>query len=186
MLTEISWHHTIGCEDVDLGRIGANMSELKACDLFGGREAVIKKMTDAFKEAWPKEKDRSEDIIMDLSYLGVSPRAIDKVMSGEAMVDYDLFERMAHWLNISLMNVLGEPVFDENSRAAWEKQMVVEPIFSTGPAVTLEIYILLRLIDETSDKDSELLKEWWRQTPEELREGFRRQQESLAKSSGCA
>jgi hypothetical protein len=169
------------------------MRELKACDLYGGRERVIKALTDAFRAAWPKAKGESEDIIRDLSYLDVSPSAIEKVMAGEAMVDYDLFSRMSGWLDLNIWEVVGEPMFDDahgaNSRAEWSLEMERHPMFSTGPDVDMRMYVSLVMIHEICgnkrDENGQihLREEWWRPTKEEQADGWRRMMDDAKK--GC-
>jgi hypothetical protein len=60
------------------------------------------------------------------------------------------------------LTLVGKPKFTKESKKYWEKMMIKSPMYSTGPSVSLNMYVGLLLLGTISHKD-----EWWVEKPEE-------------------
>jgi hypothetical protein len=140
------------------------MRELKASDLYGGRDKVMQAMREAVRNGLSKV---SPEVLWEIkNYLPVSSSAIDRIINMEDVeVDYDLFSMLHGCCDSDIWDVVGKPNFDEMSKALWEAEMVKNPMISTGPSINLNMYVSCCLMREIG---SNFREEWWRETAEDF------------------
>lgn len=151
------------------------MRELKAADLYGGKEKIMKAMREIIRERL--SNFTPEELWEVQNYLPIGSGVIHKIknLKEDVEVDYDLFSMFSVCCDVIIWDVVGKPVFDEKSKAFWENQMIENPMLSTGLVIDLDMYVSCVLISEIGSK--EFKNEWWRETTEDFIEKVKNIQE---------
>lgn len=144
---------------------------MKASDLYGGRDRLIILMTSAVKEALAAMSEDSRKEIE--NNLPISFDVIPGILSGNKQITYDLFVWFVGCLDLRTWDILGKPVFTEEIQKMWESEMIRYPMVSSGPPITLNMYVHCRLIQELCDSEN-YRKEWWREKDGDYLEKIRR------------
>jgi len=130
------------------------------CGLFGGRDTILRKMTQLVKDNLLK-KPMEFIVYLEKELSLPSGSLLDIVTSGET-VDLSLFQRLSGPLDLSLFEALGSPVFHDQELAYWESQQAQNPMLiaaSMGTShedqkennsIALNLYVTFRALKELS------------------------------------
>ena len=145
-------------------------TKANASDLYGGKENIFKKLNDAVRSKLAKIKEENAQELE--RYIPISLGALSKLKSGEKDVDGGLFDLIQMSLDLDLYDIVGKPVFSDESRKYWEQRMIDSPMISTGPAVTLDLYVYLIMGTEICSDPFAKQGRWWEETAEDRRKKF--------------
>jgi len=133
---------------------------VEALGLFGGREAVVDRMTSKFTEGLRNLQYWEIELWQDSLALGI---CLFDFASGDQppdKVDFETFSKLSGPLGLSTAEILGPAKFSDESKPWWERQVKERPLYVAGclgrtgtapaPAVLEDIdaYVLFRAIQE--------------------------------------
>jgi hypothetical protein len=124
----------------------------KAIDLFGGEDLAIQKMTSELSGKLA-EKAVGELHQMESVYR-LEKNTLVNIATGEADVQYPLFEAVAPSVGLTIWQILGTPKMDRESHQYWRAQMQSAPLEFAGgmtniiPDDDVETYVISRAIEE--------------------------------------
>lgn len=133
-------------------------TKVSACELFGGRDAILRRMTKLVRNNLLKN---SMEFIVGLEKdLSLPSGSLNDIATRGEIVDLDLFERLSGPLGILFHEALGSPVFDGQERDYWENEHINQPLLIASAlggtlmghkeitSVELEFYVGLRVLSE--------------------------------------
>jgi len=128
----------------------------EACNLFGGRGQILKRMTELAR--YELLKLPHQEIPLLAQQLDLPSETLFAILKRESDVDVRTFERIAHVMDLSIQEALGRPHFNDETREYWYRQYSQEAplrlVGATGGdvsipaanALTLDMYVTLRAI----------------------------------------
>ena len=127
-----------------------------ACSLFGGRNLIIRNMTELARYALLKLEN--DDIPMLAQQLDLASETLFAILGREKPIDINIFYVLAPHMDFCVQDALGKPHFTDENRKYWHHQYLTKPIkfvASTGGfsieaanTLTLEMYVTFRAIAE--------------------------------------
>ena len=149
--------------DSQLKEDGVGEKRKSALCLFGGRNAVIDRMTETVCEKLNGNDHRKYTNKEIEKYLNLPCGLLIQIKQKQKRVDIDLFEKLEGPLDLSsIYDILGEPDFNTNgtSRQEWEEERKKSPMYVVAHGggqphrkmpkepIRLESYVTLRAIGE--------------------------------------
>ncbi len=142
-----------------LFRDGSTMvNDCKACNLFGGRQQILIRMTRLMRYELLKVDEHKIPVLA--NQLGLSDKALFRILEQTECVDVEMFERIASISGLCIQEALGSPNFNDETKKYWhERYSQKSPLVITGvtgdcvsipaaSAITLEMYVTLVAIAE--------------------------------------
>jgi hypothetical protein len=128
-----------------------------ACELFGGRTAILKRMTQLVRDKLRKMP--AAQVVALERGANLPSGLLFGIVARDQVVDLEVFDKLSALLELSLSDVLGSPDFDELARSYWERDLAMNPTVVAAvsgaseeepekTAADLRIYVTLRAITE--------------------------------------
>ena len=135
------------------------MKRMRACDLFGGREVIIQRMTSRIQE-WLRKISVADWVMLE-DELNLPQGTFEGILLKDQPVDPQIYFKIKEISGISISECLGKPNFDKVQLEEWEKQSTGRPMMlvaalSLGTSdvkkradvIDLQLYVMLRSIVE--------------------------------------
>jgi len=152
------------------------MPELRALDLFGGKEKITKNMGRAIREALFRTEDSFINVLRMIQNRGIDMETILKIVKEEwqDVITFGLFQKLEGPLRLSIHKILGPPNLDDPLvMKAWEnervhnKRMLLAGMLAKkdeqtkekngknkrNDGVPIKLYVMLRAVEELASEN---------------------------------
>ncbi len=125
--------------------------ERSALDLYGGKDAVLKRIGSSIKSKL--EKKLMEDALKFSRYIMIPFETFIEILEGNyRSVNYKFFEKLEGFLNLDRWDILGKPdLNDPKIRDYWKNQMTKNPMsapYGDNEDANIVLYVNVRVNGE--------------------------------------